>query len=121
MTDFQDWTQVVIRGTKNVPAASGAASSRIQQRLGEAKNIGAHLAKLEEKEVGKLKMLHPESRTALIQARVAMKLTQVQLDQRLAFPPHTIRDIEAGKIAPTGQQLNKLNNFFRISPGLRLG
>lgn len=124
----QDWQTVTIsRPSTAVDSLrqSGQSGqirqgSGIQERAGVQKNTGAHFAKLEEKEVGKLKTLTPESRQAIIQSRLLLKLTQVQLDQRLAFPSNTIREIEAGRLTPAGSQLNRLNQVLRLNPGLKL-
>jgi DNA-binding transcriptional regulator YiaG len=78
----------------------------------------AHLAKLDREELVKPKMLSSESRQELVQRRLAEKLTQQQLDQRCSFPPHTIRDLEANKRAPTSKELSTLNRVLKC--GLKL-
>ena len=91
----------------------------IVERDGNARNASAHAAKLEAADAPvKPKMLSGESRKLLTATRVALGKTQVQLNQQCAFPPNTIRELEAGHIHPTGAQLNKLNRELRI--GLKL-
>ena len=109
--DHQDWNVVTIRGK----APSRATTAQTQERK---TTVGSHLAKLEREEIGKTKILAPESRKELVAARLALKKTQVELDRTCAFPPNTIRDLEAGKLTPTTQQLNRLNRELKL--GLKL-
>lgn len=112
--DHQDWDPVIVR--KNaVSKASAVQPKKIVERTsGEAQ----HSAKLDKDEIPKPKMLAPESRTELVQRRLAEKLTQVQLDQRCSFPPHTVNALEANKRAPTSKELSVLNRVLKC--GLKL-
>lgn len=106
--EHQDWNPVVLRG-KN---PSGANTREIKPRVsGEA----ARLAKIEREDFVKSKTLAPESRKDLVTARLALKKTQIELDRQCAFPTNTIREIEAGKLTPSSQQLNRLNRELKIS------
>jgi ribosome-binding protein aMBF1 (putative translation factor) len=123
--DHQDWTPVIVtrpvtRSGIRAPAASGGRGPKIiAERDGAARNASAHAAKLEAADAPvKPKMLSTESRKLLTATRVALGKTQVQLNQQCAFPPNTIRELEAGHVHPTGAQLNKLNRELRI--GLKL-
>ena len=109
--EHQDWAPTVIRG-KN---PTKKTTSEIQHK---SSGVSAHLAKVEREEIGKSKVLAPESRKELVAARLALKKTQVELDRTCAFPPNTIRDLEAGKLTPTTQQLNRLNRELKL--GLKL-
>jgi ribosome-binding protein aMBF1 (putative translation factor) len=121
--DHQDWTPVVL-GRPSTRSGTRAATSTkgpkvIVDRDGAARNASAHAAKIEASDVPvKPKMLSTESRKLLTATRVALGKTQIQLNQLCAFPPNTIRELEAGHIHPTGAQLNKLNRELRI--GLKL-
>ncbi len=115
--DHQNWDPQVIRKTAagiRADALRTGKKETVERRSGEA----SHLAKLDREEMGKPKKLSPESKQELIQRRLAEKLTQQQLDQRCAFPPHTIRDLEANKRAPTSKELSTLNRILKC--GLRL-
>ena len=109
--EHQNWTPVVLHG-KN---PSKTTSTVIQQK---ASGVGAHLAKLDREEIGKSKVLAPESRKDLVAARLALKKTQVEIDRLCAFPPNTMRELEAGKLTPNTQQLNRLNRELKL--GLKL-
>lgn len=121
--DHQDWTPVIV--TSRPVTRSGSRPTVVKgpktivERDGNARNASAHAAKLEAADAPvKPKMLSSESRKLLTATRVALGKTQVQLNQQCAFPPNTIRELEAGHIHPTGSQLNKLNRELRI--GLKL-
>ena len=121
--DHQDWTPVIV--TSRPVTRSGSRPTVVKgpktivERDGNARNASAHAAKLEAADAPvKPKMLSSESRKLLTATRVALGKTQVQLNQQCAFPPNTIRELEAGHIHPTGAQLNKLNRELRI--GLKL-
>lgn len=112
--DHQDWSPVVLRSSTRIAEKKAAASASQPKRSSEAQR----LAKVEATEFAKPKMLSPESRQELVQRRLAEKLTQQQLDQRCSFPPHTIRDLEANKRAPTSKELQTLNRVLKT--GLKL-
>ncbi len=114
---MQDWTPVILRSSARVAAAAAAPTSKNPHvtRSAAAETAVA----MEKKEFGTLKTLSAESRKTLIAKRVALKLNQVQLNQRCSFPPNTIRDFENGTLCPSNGQLNVLNRF--LGGGLRLG
>ena len=109
--DCQDWNPVILR-------ASPRLAQKTQQIQPKRSDQAQHLAKIEKEEYVKPKMLSPESRQELVQRRLAEKLTQQQLDQRCAFPPHTIRDLEGNKRPPTSKELQTLNRVLKC--GLKL-
>jgi hypothetical protein len=75
--------------------------------VGPTINPEAHrLRALENDEPVKKRELTRESIQALIATRITKKLTQDQVDQLCGFPKHTIRDIEAGRLAPSGKQMS---------------
>jgi DNA-binding transcriptional regulator YiaG len=110
--EHQDWNPVTIRSSARIAAAT--KKEIVPKRSSDAQR----LAKIEKEEYTKAKMLAPESRQELVQRRLAEKLTQQQLDQRCAFPPHTIRDLEANKRAPSSKELQTLNRVLKA--GLKL-
>lgn len=109
--DYQDWNPVTLR-------SSARLAEKKKVIVPKRNDQAQHLAKIEKEEYGKPKMLTSESRQELIQRRLAEKLTQQQLDQRCAFPPHTVRDLEANKRPPTSKELQTLNRVLKC--GLKL-
>lgn len=109
--DHQDWTTVTLRKKTLTPQELQKRSQTVAKR--DSSDVGRRFA---EQDFPKLRFLTPESRTYLIQARVAQKLSQRDLDIRCAFPANTIRDLESGKLAPTSKHLSALQRFF---PGSR--
>ena len=106
--DHQNWEPVIIR---SATALSTAAKKNSGPSLSEA----AHAArKIENSDVGKLKMLSGKSRSEMAQARVAKGMTQKQLDQRGQFPSNSCNSWEAGKVCPSGPQMNILHRLLGI-------
>ena len=117
--DNQDWTVVQSkrRITKKEAVQKGMTS--VQHRDSErAEKI--RLAKLDNSDdVSKpKKRVNSESIQELIKKRIEMKLTQDKADALCAFPKHTFRDIEAYRLIPSSQHLNKIQS--RIGVQLRI-
>lgn len=111
--NVQDWAPVVIHG-------SAASTSRQQQKNPVKVSAEAiRLAKIADSDAPKApKYLSPESVQLLISKRLEMKKKQTELDQLCAFPPHTIRDLEARKRAPTQKELSTLNRVLKVGLSL---
>ena len=106
--DHQDWDPVIVRSKMAVTAAA-------KKNSGPNVSDAVHAArKIENSDVGKLKMLTGKSRSEMAQARVAKGMTQKQLDQKGQFPANTCNSWEAGKTCPTGPQLNILHRLLGI-------
>ena len=104
--DGQDWTPVVVRGKATKPTAS-VAKPQVSAAVAQAR-------RLETDEPPKPKTLTHESKQAIITTRVAKGWNQTQLNTQCAFPQHTIRDIENGKLTPSHAQLNVLNRVLKL-------
>ena len=114
---MQDWTPVILRSSASASKAAAAAPTSKNPHF--TRSAAAQTAaSVEKKEFGTLKTLSAESRKTLIAKRVALKLNQVQLNQRCSFPPNTIRDFENGSLCPSNGQLNLLNRI--LGGGLHL-
>jgi DNA-binding transcriptional regulator YiaG len=109
--DHQDWNPVILRSSARLQEKKKEIQPK---RSGEAQR----LAKVENEEYVKPKMLSHESRQELVQRRLAEKLTQQQLDQRCSFPPHTVKELEANRRPPTTKELQVLNRVLKC--GLKL-
>lgn len=107
--DGQDWAPVIVRSSAKKPTGGAGGSSR----GGHAESI--RLRRLEEEDIPiPTKHLSSESRTEMIRARTAKGMSQVQLNTACAFPLHTIRDIENGKLCPTPPQMNSIKRVLGI-------
>ena len=113
MSYMQDWTPVILRSGKKVGAS--ATHHHMTRSVAAQTVLNVEKAPMDKA----VKKLSAESRTTLITKRAALKMTQVQLNQRCSFPPNTIRDLENGTLCPSNGQLNLLNRI--IGGGLRLG
>lgn len=106
--DHQDWDPVIVRSKTAITAAA-------KKNSGPTLSDAVHATrKLENSDVGKLKMLTGKSRSEMAQARVAKGMTQKQLDQRGQFPANSCNSWEAGKVCPSGPQINILHRLLGI-------
>jgi DNA-binding XRE family transcriptional regulator len=62
----------------------------------------------------KLKRVSAESRQALVQARLARKLSQDQADAAATLPKHTFKGLEAATILPSPEVLRKIAREFHV-------
>lgn len=62
----------------------------------------------------KSKTLTAESRQGIALTRVAKNLTQKELDQKGQFPAGSCNAWEAGRLCPTGPQINLLQRLLGI-------
>jgi ribosome-binding protein aMBF1 (putative translation factor) len=114
----QDWTPVTIHGKQTTTGPIPSATNTTTQH--KATPESAHNRKLAEADdIIKLKKLTPQSRQEIVNRRAAEKWSQQDLNQRCNFPVNTIREIEAGRLQPTIQQLNALNRVLKT--GLKMG
>ena len=101
--DHQDWSPVVLRNAK-VATAKAPKESLVRDK-GHAQRSGlrklesdtAVSATEEAPAAAKLPRLGAPMRQAMIQARVALKLSQSDLAKRLNILPKIINELESGK------------------------
>ena len=106
--EHQNWEPVIVRSASVVITA---AKKNLGPKLSETAQAAR---KLENSDVTKLKMLTGKSRSEMAQARVAKGMTQKQLDQRGQFPANSCNSWEAGKVCPSGPQINILHRLLGI-------
>ena len=105
-TFIQDWSTVTIKGkTKaNEPVKKPQLS-----------HAAAQMKKIENSDTPpKAKELSPQSRQEIILKRVSKKWSQQDLNNQCSFALNTIRELEAGRLTPTPQQLNTLNRVLGL-------
>jgi ribosome-binding protein aMBF1 (putative translation factor) len=108
--EHQDWNPVTVRS-----AVAVATAKKSVQNSGPKVSEAVQAArKIENLDVGKLKILTGKSRSDMAQARVAKGLTQKQLDQRGQFPANSCNSWESGKVCPSGPQINILHRLLGI-------
>jgi len=108
----QDWENIVIHG-KTANINNNKVKTSIVPKVSTQ---AIQMKKIEESsEIVKLKELHLSDRQILISMRAAKGLKQDQIAQALSMPVNLYKDIENGKSIPTQQQLNKINNYLKIS------
>ena len=106
--EHQNWEPVIVRSASVVITA---AKKNLGPKLSETAQA---VRKLENSDVTKLKMLTGKSRSEMAQARVAKGMTQKQLDQKGQFPANSCNSWEAGKVCPSGPQINILHRLLGI-------
>ena len=112
--EHQNWEPVKIYGNP------GRGSVPVIVSTARYSNEAAHARKIAEADAPiKLKTLTATSRQEIVARRTANKWSQQDLNQQCNFPVNTIREIEAGRVTPTTQQLNTLNRILKT--GLKLG
>ena len=114
--DNQDWTPVTIRRRytkkEHPPSAETAIVSRDSERSEKQR-----LAKLDNSDdipVIKKKVAH-ETLQELIRKRIEMKLTQDKADAMCAFPKHTFRELEAGRLLPSPNHLRAIQQNLSVA------
>ena len=107
----QDWEPVTIGNKRNVVATATNGVKGLNY------SADYHIArKVDEASVPiKLKSLSHESRQAMIAARVALKMTQIDVNQRASFATHSIRDFESGRTTPSHSQLTIINRILKTN------
>lgn len=100
----QDWSVVTYGKRKNFVVPEPKFSNAVR-----------NAAKIANSESVKLKELSLEGRQRMIQARVALGMNQLQLNQLCRLPTNTIRDAEAGKQTPSQGQLSIINRTLKTS------
>jgi ribosome-binding protein aMBF1 (putative translation factor) len=100
----QDWDPVIVRS--NTTKKSGTNTSV---------SVGVQaIRKAEDTVISKPQMLTGKSRSEMAQVRVSKGWTQKQLDMNGQFPANSCNGWEAGKLCPTGPQLQKLHRILGI-------
>jgi ribosome-binding protein aMBF1 (putative translation factor) len=103
----QDWEPVIIRSSKSTTL--GAKQGR------PTLSVAAQAArKAEDTMITKPQTLTGKSRSEMAQVRVSKGWTQKQLDMNGQFPANSCNGWEAGKLCPTGPQLQKLHRLLGI-------
>lgn len=104
--DGQDWSVVTYGKRKNFVVP--------EPKVAHAVSNAAKIANSDEHEV-KLKELSLEARQTMIRQRVALGMTQLQLNQLCRLPANTIRDAEAAKQVPSQGQLSIINRSLKTN------
>lgn len=108
----QDWNTVILRN----PKAQKAVQQKQQQRVKTVDNQSVDEKKLlSETESFHHKKVSVEDSKKIVQARVAAKLTQAQLAQRLNISSKDINDIERGVALYNGNLIAKIKKLLKIT------
>ena len=102
---MQDWEPVIVRSNKvsKVSQPRQSVGAQAIQQIKKAEDVAT-----------KPQMLTGKSRSEMAQMRVSKGWTQKQLDMNGQFPANSCNAWEAGKLCPTGPQLQKLHRILGI-------
>ena len=110
--NHQDWAPLTLKSTN--AAARPATMNRQTKSQPSVSSSVSEMRKIAESEGGKPKMLSPQSRTTLAQARTAKGWLQKDLDAKGSFPLNSCNAWEAGRLCPTSQQIQSLHHLLGI-------
>ena len=105
----QDWSVVTYGKRKNfvVPELKVSHAVSNASKIANSDSVNSDSVKLKE--------LGLEARQTMIRQRVALGMTQLQLNQLCRLPTNTIRDAEAGKQTPSQGQLSIINRSLKTN------
>lgn len=110
----QDWETVVFRGGKsssNKVNSVGEPKETVHRVSGASREY-SDLARKLEAETAVLPTLNSEMRKAMIQARVAKKMTQEQLAKMANTQVSTIKAMESGNVVTDRPALQNVNRIL---------
>lgn len=110
--NHQDWAPLTLKSTN--AGAKPTSMNRQTKAHASVSSSVSELRKIAESEGGKPKMLTPQSRSALAQARTAKKWLQKDLDAKGSFPLNSCNAWEAGRLCPTSQQIQSLHYLLGV-------
>jgi putative transcription factor len=131
--EHQDWNPVVVKKrlvpikeavvkTGHVSATAigaGSGKSHVNHATHSSHNADIPAWKIEkmaDADTGPaVKYVSKEAAQAVIKGRVAMKLTQAQLAQRLNIPEKDVKEIESGKAVENKALLSKIKRALNIT------
>lgn len=113
-TDFMDLKPIVMPGVRSSSAlardgAGAIKPSPLSQSAAQARKLDGDVDG-----APKQKKVDPETRQAMIRARVEKGWTQDQADVQCSFPKHTFKAIENGTLTPTGQMLSRISRNLKV-------
>jgi len=104
----QDWEPVILRRCKPAKPLNPANPTNYRSPAATGTESSLTLPNT------KILMLTGKSRSEMAQVRVSKGWTQKQLDMHGQFPANSCNAWEAGKLCPTGPQLQKLHRLLGI-------
>jgi len=108
----QDWEPVILR---KKPPQAAAPQTLVEKKVDfKSQNASINLKKVaDETETFHHNLVSKEDARAVIQGRVAKKLTQEKLAQALNLPVKTIADIERGVAIYNGSIIARIKRFLQ--------
>ena len=112
--DHQDWKQVILRNP-NAPLKKEAEKKNIVKKpIQNNLSGGVSFKKLDGDEVQKLDKVSKTDVQKIQQARLAQKMSQKDLANRLNVKQTVINELESGKMKKNNQFVSKVKKVLRI-------
>jgi putative transcription factor len=113
----KQWETVVIRKKKSVSDAPKETQVKTTQPKSKGLvNTDINMRKLEnDTENTAHERVSPELKKQIIQARIAKKLTQSELAQKINERPQVVQEYESGKAIPENKVLQKMSRVLGVT------
>ena len=115
--DHQDWKQVILRNP-NAPSKKEAEKKKLIKKPVQhnSNNLsgGVSFKKLDGDDVQKLEKVSKNDVQKIQQARLAQKMSQKDLANRLNVKQTVINELESGKMNKNNQFVSKVKKVLRI-------
>ena len=112
--DHQDWKQVILRNP-NAPLKKEAEKKKVVKKpIKNNLSGGVSFKKLDGDEVQKLDKVSKVDVQKIQQARLAQKMSQKDLANRLNVKQTVINELESGKMKKNNQFVSKVKKVLRI-------
>lgn len=110
MSDFREWTPVVFhkRTKSDVPIRKTTTQKSV------IADVETYKLAQETEHVIKQEHISSELRNRIVKARIAAKLTQVQLAHKINELPKLVQDYENGKATPKTAVLQKMSKVLGV-------
>lgn len=112
--DHQDWTPVVLRAKKSPPTTTVSPRTTATISSTTSKPVWKIEKQVDSDQGKPLNLVSSDVAKAIIGGRIAMKLTQKYLAQRLNLPEKEIKEIEAGKAVENKAVIAKIKRLLGI-------
>ena len=114
--DHQDWKQVILRNPnarKNIEQKKTVVKKPIQHNSNKT-NGDMSFKKLDGNEIEKIASVNKDDVKKIQQARLALKMSQKDLANKLNVKQTVINELESGKMKKNSQFVNKVKRILKI-------
>lgn len=114
MSNFQDWTPIDVGHGANKQAPKKPTSPKQQVNNNTASNIVCTADKPIDLDDNKITLVDKDFAKQITMARLAKKMTQVQIAHALSLDVNIIKTFENGTAKHSGPIVSKLKKYYNI-------